>query len=131
MIAHGARRVDPNDDLRRVLLAQGGLYVATGVLPFVSRRLFEALTGPKKEWWLVQTVGARVTVIGGGLLSSAVRRDVAPEVLGIATGAATTLAAIDIVYVAKGRIAPTYLMDAGAELGLVAALAVARRRAGA
>ena len=39
-------------------MAQGGYYVATGVLPFVSRRAFEALTGPKREWWLVQTVGA-------------------------------------------------------------------------
>jgi hypothetical protein len=38
------------DERRRVLLAQGGYYVATGVLPFVSRRAFEALTGPKREW---------------------------------------------------------------------------------
>ena len=41
----------------RVLLAQGGYYVATGVAPFISRRLFEAITGPKSDWWLVQTVG--------------------------------------------------------------------------
>jgi hypothetical protein len=39
-----------------------------------------------------------------------------------------TLAGIDVVYVAKGRIAPTYLVDAGTQLGLLAALAVSRRR---
>ncbi|MEA2178027.1 MAG: hypothetical protein QOG77_1324, partial [Solirubrobacteraceae bacterium] len=46
-----------------------------------------------------------------------------------AAGSAAALATIDVVYVAKGRIAPTYLIDAGTEVGLVAALAVSRRRA--
>ena len=58
---------------RIVLLVRGGYYVATGVVPFVSRRAFEAATGPKREWWLVQTVGALVTVIGCVLLSGARR----------------------------------------------------------
>jgi hypothetical protein len=119
-----------DDDVRRVLLAQGGYYVATGVAPFVSRRAFEALTGPKAEWWLVQTVGCLVTTIGGGLLAGALRRRTSPELLGVAIGSAATLAGIDVVYVAKGRIAPTYLIDAAAELGILAALAVARQRAG-
>lgn len=48
----------------RVIGALGGYYVATGVAPFVSRRAFEAVTGPKREWWLVQTVGALVTAAG-------------------------------------------------------------------
>jgi hypothetical protein len=118
------------DPLNRVLLAQGGYYVATGVGPFVSRQAFEAVTGPKAEWWLVQTVGGLVTTIGAGLLSSALRRRVSPEVLGVAVGSAITLAGIDIVYVAKGRIAPTYLVDAGAQLGLLAGIAVSLRPAG-
>jgi hypothetical protein len=116
------------DDVRRVLLAQGGYYVATGVAPFVSRRAFEAVTGPKAEWWLVQTVGGLVTTVGAALVSSALRRRTSPELLGVAVGNAVTLAAIDVVYVAKGRIAPTYLVDACAQLGLLAALAVAWRR---
>jgi hypothetical protein len=41
---------------------------------------------------------------------------------------ATVLALIDIVHVAKGRIAPTYLADAGTEVGLIAALAFSHRR---
>jgi hypothetical protein len=111
------------EDVRPVLIAQGGYYVATGVLPFVSRRAFEAITGPKLEWWLVQTVGALVTVVGGALLSSAVRRQGSPELIAVAAGNAAALAGIDIVYVAKGRIAPTYLGDAAIQLGLLGALA--------
>jgi hypothetical protein len=45
-----------------------------------------------------------------------------------ATATAAVLAIVDVVYAAKGRIAPTYLADAGTELGLIAALAVSRRR---
>jgi hypothetical protein len=116
------------DDLRRVLLTQGGYYMATGVLPFVSRRLFEAVTGPKREWWLVQTVGGIVTVIGGALISSAVRRETSPELVAVGAGTAAALAAIDVVYVARRRIAPTYLIDAGAQLGILGALGVTRRQ---
>jgi hypothetical protein len=109
-------------DTRGVLAAQGGYYLSTGVLPFVSRRAFEALTGPKLEWWLVQTVGGLVDVVGAALLSAACRRSISPELLGVAAGSAGVLATIDVVYVAKGRIAPTYLGDAAVELGLLGAL---------
>jgi hypothetical protein len=110
------------EDTRGVLAAQGAYYVATGTLPFVSRRLFEALTGPKREWWLVQTVGGLVDAIGGSLLCAAYTRRITPELLGVAAGRAAFLAVIDVVYVWKGRIAPTYLADAAVELGLVGAL---------
>lgn len=119
------RELVQTDDLRRVLLAQGGYYVATGVWPFMSRRSFEAVTGPKAEWWLVQTVGGLVTAIGGALVTAAFRRSTSPELLGLAAGSAITLAGIDVVYVVRGRIAPTYLIDAGAELGLVCAMGLA------
>jgi hypothetical protein len=112
-----------SDDTGPVLLAQGGYYVATGLLPFISRRAFEALTGPKREWWLVQTVGALVTVIGGALIARGARGHPQPELLFVAAGSAAALAGIDIVYVAKGRIAPTYLADAAVELGLLGMLA--------
>ena len=108
---------------RGVLLGQGGYYVATGVLPFVSRRAFEAATGPKREWWLVQTVGALVTVIGGALIAGAGRRRESPELVGTAAGAAAALAAIDVVYVAKRRISPTYLADAAIQAAVLGGLA--------
>jgi hypothetical protein len=109
--------------VRPVLLAQGAYYVATGLLPFASRRAFEALTGPKREWWLVQTEGALVTVVGGAALSAGARRAATPELVAVAAGSAATLAAIDVVYVAKGRIPPIYLADAAVELGLLGGLA--------
>ena len=108
--------------LERVVLAQGAYFVATGLAPFASRRLFEAVTGPKREWWLVQTVGATVTAVGAGLIMAAVRGDPPLEVLVIGAGTSAGLAAIDVVYVVKRRIAPTYLVDAGIEVGLLAAL---------
>jgi hypothetical protein len=105
------------------LAAQGGYYLTTGLVPFVSRRAFEAVTGSKREWWLVQTVGALVTAIGGTLLSAVRRSRITPEIRGLAAGSAASLAAIDVVYVAKGRIAPTYLIDAAAQLVLIGGLA--------
>jgi hypothetical protein len=111
---------------RTVLLVQGGYYVATGVLPFVSRRAFEAATGPKREWWLVETVGALVTVIGGVLVSGAARRRGGPELVGLAAGSAAALAGIDVVYVARRRISPRYLGDAAVQLGLLGGLAAGR-----
>ena len=113
---------------RHVLLAQGGYYLVTGVVPFVSRRLFERVTGPKREWWLVQTVGVLVTPVGAGLLSATLRGRETPEVVGIAAGCAAGLAAVDVVYVAKRRISPVYLLDAAAQLAFVAGAAAFGRR---
>ncbi len=120
--------------MRRVLRAQGAYYLATGVSPFVSRRMFEAVTGPKTEWWLVQTASALAGVIGGALLTAGVRDEEEPpppEVLGLAAGSAIVFAAVDVVYVARGRIAPTYLIDAIAQAGLLAGLGAAARQRGA
>jgi hypothetical protein len=116
--------------LRRTLAAQGAYYVGAGVAPFVSRRLFEAVTGPKREWWLVQMVGLLAVVIGGALLHAASHEEPAPEAVTLATGSAVAFAGIDVVYVARGRIAPTYLLDAVAEAGLLAALARSAREEG-
>jgi len=111
-------------DLRRkTLAAQGVYYTVTGIVPFLSRDAFEAVTGPKREWWLVQTVAALVTAVGGGLISAGVRDRVTPELLAIATGCAAGLAGIDFVYVARRRISPVYLGDAAAQLAVLDVLA--------
>ena len=112
---------------RDVMLAGGAYYVVTGVAPFVSRRAFEAVTGPKLEWWLVQTVGVVVTAVGAGMLSGALRDRVGPELALIAAGSAAGLAGIDVVHVARGRISPAYLADAAVQLALLAGLATAAR----
>jgi hypothetical protein len=108
------------------LLLQGAYYTVTGLAPFVSRRAFEAVTGPKREWWLVQTVGALVTVVAGALVSATARDRVTPEVLGLAVGSAAALGAIDVVYVARRRISPAYLVDAAIQAGLLVAIARSR-----
>ena len=114
--------------IRKSLLAQGAYYLGTGVAPFVSRRAFEAVTGRKKEWWLVETVGVLVTAVGAGLGAAAARDRVTPEITVIAASCAGGVAAIDIVYVMRGRISPVYLADAAAQIALLAAHAVASRR---
>jgi hypothetical protein len=114
--------------MARLGQVQGAFYVATGVWPILHLRSFEAVTGPKLEGWLVKTVGALITAIGGTLLSAGRRRRVVPEVAALAAGSAAALAVVDILYVARRRISPVYLLDAVAELALVAGWAVALRR---
>ena len=113
--------------LRSVLLAQGGYYAVTGVAPFLSRRAFEAVTGPKHDWWLVQTVGAVVAPVGAGLTAAAVSGRTTPELIGIAAGCAAGLAAIDVHHASAGRISRMYLLDAACQTAILVGLARAAR----
>lgn len=106
-----------------VLFAQGGYYAATGIAPFVSRKGFEAVTGPKRDWWLVQTVGAVVTAVGAGLMAAGARRQAPPEVVGIAAGCAAGLGALDVYHATGGRVANIYLLDAACQYATLVALA--------
>ena len=106
---------------------QSAFYLATGLWPIVSLRTFEAVTGPKAEGWLVKTVGGLIAVAGAAMGSAAAARRVTPEVAVVGAGCAATLAAIDVIYVARRRIPPIYLADAAVEIGLVAAWAMAAR----
>ncbi len=120
----------PRGDLFATLCAlQGVYYVATGFWPLVSMRSFEAVTGPKTDnWtgregdhWLVKTVGVVVLAVGAALWTAGKRRERTAAVPVLAIGSALGLAAIDCTYVARGVIAPIYLADAVAEVGLAAA----------
>jgi hypothetical protein len=106
-----------------VALAQAALYILTGLWPLVSISTFQKVTGPKCDIWLVKTVGVLVTVIGAVIGVAGARRNITPETPLLGAGSAAGLAGIDIVYVAKGRIPPIYLLDALAELLLVGAWA--------
>jgi hypothetical protein len=110
----------PTEEAVRLARLQAIFYIVTGIWPFLSMRSFEAVTGPKVDRWLVKTVGALVTVIGCALALASRRRQLAPEVVLVAAGSAAALATIDTVYVAKRRISPVYLLDAVAEIALVA-----------
>ena len=118
--------------LARALAAgQGAYFLVTGLWPLVSLRTFYAVTGPKTDGWLVQTVGSMIACIGSTLLLGARRRMVEPEVRWLATSSAAALMAVDVLFVGQRRISRIYLADAVAELGLIAAWAFAARDAGA
>ena len=113
---------------RYLSFAQGAYFLVTGIWPLVSIRTFMLVTGPKTDLWLVKTVGAVVGVIGAVLMVAGLRRQTVPEVPLLAVGSAAALTAIDIVYVAKGRIAPIYLLDAASEVALIGGWALALTR---
>jgi hypothetical protein len=116
--------------LARALAAgQGAYFLATGLWPLFSLKTFYAVTGPKRDGWLVQTVGSMIACIGSTLLLAARRRDVFSEVRWLATSSAAALMAVDVLFVRRRRISRIYLADAVAELGLLAAWAVAGRDA--
>ena len=110
-------------------LTQGAYYLATGVWPLVSMRSFEAVTGPKRDRWLVKTVGVLVGVIGVVLLRGSRRRRVDRDLTLLATASAAGLTAIDTVYASQGRISKIYLLDALAEIALVTMWAASESRA--
>src|SRR4051812_12970670 len=84
--------------------AQGAFCIASGVWPLLHRRSFEAVFGPKRDYWLAATVG--LFLVGNGtvqLTTPATASGVAAaRRLGVAT--AVTLASSDLVNVARGRI---------------------------
>ncbi len=108
--------------LRTAARIQGAYYVGTGLWPVVHMRSFEAITGPKRDEWLVKTVGLLLAVAGSALLADPTLASRSTRV--VAGGSAVTLAGVDVDYVARRTIRPVYLLDAAAEAGLLAALAI-------
>ncbi|HEX2022926.1 MAG TPA: hypothetical protein VHH36_09430, partial [Candidatus Thermoplasmatota archaeon] len=65
---------------RALAAGQGAYFAATGAWPLLHMPSFLAVTGPKTDLWLVDTVGALVLVVGAVLLLAAGRDRVSPEV---------------------------------------------------
>jgi hypothetical protein len=105
-----------------IVRLQGAYYIVSGAFPFVSRRAFEAVTGPKKDWWLVQMVGLLAITNGLALSASTSRDEISPEALSLSILSAASFAFIDTVYALKRRISPVYLCDAAVELAMIAAV---------
>lgn len=106
-------------------IVQGTFFATSGLWPIVHFRSFEAVTGAKKEPWLVKTMGALITAVGVALLVGARERSRAIKTLGIAS--ALVLGGADLIFVARRQIAPSYLADAAAEAALVAMWLVSHR----
>ncbi len=105
---------------RRLARAQGAFFFLSGIWPVLHLRSFLAVTGPKTDVWLVQTVGALLGVIGAGLLLGARRPRLAGEWQLVGAAASLVLAVVDVVFVTRGVIPPIYLADAAVELLIVA-----------
>ena len=99
---------------------QGIYFFLTGVWPILHMRSFLAVTGPKTDLWLVKTVGALITVIGGVLVVAAVEADITLAVFLLAVGSSVALTAVDVIYVSNRTISRIYLLDAAVELVLIA-----------
>jgi len=115
-----------------LLWVQGLYYLVTGAWPLVSIETFQMVTGPKTDHlvtgreadhWLVMTVGVLITASAVALLVAAWRGQNPPEIAVLAVASALGLTAIDVIYVARQVIAPIYLVDAAAEVVLIAAWA--------
>jgi hypothetical protein len=109
---------------------QGAYYAAFGIWPIISIDTFQAVTGPKTDHlstgfqadhWLVNTVGLLLVAIGVTLLMAGWRRNVVAEIFVLGIGSAFGLAAIDVIYVARGTIPTIYLADAIIEGTLILA----------
>lgn len=102
--------------LRITLLVQGFYYSITGAWPLLDMSTFEAVTGPKIEHWLVQTVGVLALVIGVTLLFGGQRDRPASETVVLSFASILGFTCVDVIFVARGAIDPIYLADAAAQI---------------
>jgi hypothetical protein len=109
----------------RLAVVQGTFFLVSGLWPIVHMRSFERVTGPKKDDWLVKTMGALIGGIGATLVVDGLKGRGERSVL-LGASSASVLAASDLIYVARGTIARVYLADASAELAIVALWAALR-----
>jgi hypothetical protein len=112
-------RAEVDMDENTVALVQGFYFALTGIWPLIDIRSFQLVTGPKRDLWLVKTVGVVITAIGAGLIVAGWTRDTYLPVIVIAIGSAAGLAGIDMIYALKKVILPVYLLDAVAEAALI------------
>ncbi|MFD6172402.1 hypothetical protein [Streptomyces coeruleorubidus] len=104
-----------------VTVAHGAFNVVGGLWPLLHLRSFEWVFGPKADDWLQRTTGGLLLSAGLAQLAAGADPQGRPHARRIGLGTALTLLAIDLVYVPKGRIRPTYLLDAAMQTGWIAA----------
>jgi hypothetical protein len=113
---------------RRTLAYAHGIYnVGSGLWPIVHLRSFEAVFGPKADEWLVRTVAGLLVAIGWSQISAAPSAEGQDVARRLGLGTAATLLAIDVIYVPKGRLSWTYLIDAFVEAAWIGMWLPARR----
>lgn len=101
-------------------ISQGVFYLFTSIWPLLSMGSFQRVTGRKTDIWLVRTVALLLDFIGLVLSIAGFWQRLTPETPLLGAGSAASLAGIDLVYAARGRISPVYFLDALVELLFVA-----------
>ncbi len=109
--------------------AHGAFNIAAGLWPLAHLRSFEAVFGPKADRWLEYTVAGLLTSVGYAQWVAGTEEDW-PHARRLGLGTAATLLAIDLIYVPRGRIRWTYLIDAVEEAALIGGWVVATRNSG-
>jgi hypothetical protein len=109
-----------------VARAQGLFNVVGGGWPLAHLRSFEWVFGPKSEEWLQYTTAGLLATSGWSMLRTAGTPEALLQARRTGLGTAVTLLTVDLVYVPRGRIRPTYLLDAAMQ----AAWLLAWRRCG-
>ncbi len=132
-VRHSTKRVQPDGrqpllSWNSVALLQGVFYLVTGLWPLLHIQSFLKVTGPKTDLWLVKTLGVLISVIGMVLGSAGVQRSVNRDLALLGGGSAAALTAIDVIYVARRRISPVYLVDAVTELALIVGWSIGARK---
>ncbi|MCZ0206009.1 hypothetical protein AB0F45_11880 [Streptomyces achromogenes] len=104
---------------RGMAVAHGAFNVVGGLWPLVHLRSFEWVFGPKTDVWLQMTTGGLLASCGLAQLAAAAGPGGPAHARRIGLGTALTLLAVDLVYVPRGRIRPTYLLDAAMQTGWI------------
>jgi hypothetical protein len=119
--------------LARLAQAQGAYYFLSGAWPLLAPASFQAVTGPKFDFWLVETVGLILVVAGAVLFLAGRAHRVTREIALLGAALAAVLGSIDIWCVLEPHTTRAYWFDAVVQLGLLGAWAalLARRDADA
>ncbi|GGR95256.1 MULTISPECIES: hypothetical protein [Streptomyces] len=106
---------------RGVAVAHGAFNVVGGLWPLVHLRSFEWVFGPKTDVWLRMTTGGLLASAGLAQPAAAAGPGGPAHARRVGLGTALTLPAVDLAYVPRGRIRPTYLLDAVMQTGWITA----------
>ena len=85
----------------------------------MHRRSFEAVSGRKHAYWLVETVGLLTAAVGLSLCLASRRKEPSPEASLLGFAAALGFTTIDLWYGLAGRIRPVYLLDGLVQLAFL------------
>jgi hypothetical protein len=111
----------------RLSWLQGLFYLAGGAWPLVSPGTFQRVTGPKVDFWLAQTVGLQLVIVGFLLVRAARRGSVSSDVALLGAATAIMFALVDLYCVTQPRTTYAYLGDAVIEVALAVAWWCVRR----